>query len=979
MKNVRAWLISFYQRRESYVQAFRIWWKYQRERSLIEWFSLLRQAVIDYVIWVVPSVFLLSVGNILFQLIYRLPFVNRQRKRFEKELKPILYFRSYWTIVWMGLAGTVLAILVTNYLVVLFQGCMYFLYHVLAQVFQKEPASSLSFPTEALDWLNLWNLSVFFSAPILAFPLFILLEVIVWKSAWINFEQYRNYNNQEEGDDRFALSKEIKKQYKKIPDKNEEYEGHGGIPIFHETKKNLTGRSLTSQMMWRNEYFSRYVTHAQRVLGLAKMTPGYFYIEDDTTNVVGIGSTRSSKGEGFIFNTVDINSRAKIKPSMLIGDPKGEIYQSSYKTLRRRGYDVEVLNYLNMDMSMSSNPLYLAIQAAKKGYYEKTQQRVNAVAEAIYRKTPPGKGNGNAKYFEDSSISLFNAIALALIDRANETQEEEKDAWDTVTVRNIAKFLTALGSETVYVDEIGQVVEQVEEGQRVESESKITTYFMNLRRINQVTFSKFREMADLAFSASNFAAEETKGNVYSSMMSGLNLFLQDDVAKLTSKNSIDLESIGFPRRLSIKFRSSTNVSLRNEFAHQTAKVTITGKDETVYVKEATALVDGEGYLTYAIEPKLPDEFTIFIDFNHKNNEDDVILSQNFTIEAKKVYQKKGLRKVIDIYTREPILSYIEVSIRNKQEGQLLEATDVELIYSDKPKAVFIVTPPNRSEYNELVSLFLDQVFNANYELALLSGRKCINRILHILDEFANLPMVRTMNTKISIGLGQGILYHLWLQNLEQLDEKYGKEVAATILDNCSIQIYIKSLSPTTNEKYSKALGTKTITKRSRSMNMLDEANPNVRVENPSQPLMSPTQISKLQAGEAIIFRGVKLFDRTGRKVTTDPIFMTGKHTIPYRYMFLTEEFDSSQTLADIPVESPHRYLDLQEIAVEPNRNFINLMDWKKRLLSQAEVNPRLRGRQSSPRQFYESPEEQIESIAQSILSLDDELDIEDVI
>lgn len=81
--------------------------------------------------------------------------------------------------------------------------------------------------------------------------------------------------------------------------------------------------------------------------------------------------------------------------------------------------------------------------------------------------------------------------------------------------------------------------------------------------------------------------------------------------------------------------------------------------------------------------------------------------------------------------------------------------------------------------------------NANYELALSSGRKCINRILHILDEFTNIPAIPHMDTKISIGLGQNILYYLWIQNLEQLDDKYGQNVARTIMDNCSLKFTLK--------------------------------------------------------------------------------------------------------------------------------------------------------------------------------------------
>ncbi|HEM3628857.1 TPA: hypothetical protein U1C31_001119 [Streptococcus suis] len=34
-------------------------------------------------------------GNLLFRLIYQLPFVKSDRKRFDKEMKPLLYFKSY--------------------------------------------------------------------------------------------------------------------------------------------------------------------------------------------------------------------------------------------------------------------------------------------------------------------------------------------------------------------------------------------------------------------------------------------------------------------------------------------------------------------------------------------------------------------------------------------------------------------------------------------------------------------------------------------------------------------------------------------------------------------------------------------------------------------------------------------------------------------------------------------------------------------
>ncbi|MDG3136407.1 VirD4-like conjugal transfer protein, CD1115 family [Streptococcus suis] len=982
--------------RKQYRELAHLW----QGRKDIDWRKKLQSAgkevwrLVNRAVYTLPSFLLLIIGNLLFRLIYLLPFVKRDRKRFDKEMKPLLYFKSYRSFVLMGLGFSLIAFSLTNYLVTILRAAIRFLYFSLIAL--KDGHQVVQFDWDSLLAQNLLNANVFILAPILAFPVFMFGLVIAWKSAWVNFEQYRDYNNNEEGDDRFATVKEIHRQYKKVPNKTETYPGEGGAPVLHETRKNLAGLTLRSQMLWQNRTFSRYMTNAEKILGIYARASGDFYIEDSTMNLLGIGMTRSGKGEGHITTTIDINSRAEIQPSMVLADPKGEHYQSSYKTMRRRGYDVDVLSFQNMDWSMSYNPLALAIAAAKRGYYEMTQTRVNAVAEDIYRKTKPGVGNGNAKYWEDTSISLFNAIAMALIDRANETfKNGETDAWDTVTVRNIAKFLTDLGSEEVFVNDLGEIVENPDRDQQVKKKSKITVYFDNLRKINQEQFSKFRDMADLNFRSSDFASEETKGNVFSSMMSGINLFLQDNIAKLTSKNSIDLESVGFPRRLSVKFRSSSNVAMRNEFAHKTAKVTITsqatwGKTtrQATHVDAATALIDGEGYLTYVIEPKLPDQFLVSIDFDHENNGDSPIRQEQFQFSAEKIYRKFGKVIQIDEYTKKPILDHIKVTVLKDEQGRfnLLQEEDIDLVYSDKPKVIYLVTPPNRTEYNSIVSLFLDQLFNANYELALSNGRKCIHRILHILDEFTNIPAIPNMDTKISIGLGQNILYYLWIQNLQQLVDKYGENTAETIKENCSLKIYVKSTEPKTNEYFSKELGTRTITRRRRSSNILDEANPNVSIENPKQELLTPTQLAKLQEGEAVILRGVKGRDNAGRKVTTDPIFLHEKTSLPYRYMFLREEFDHSMTLADIPVDSAHRELDLQDIAVGAQSTFNKIIDWRMRLSNPIGSNsgeiPRLatRRQENKPltQQQFTSPDELVNAAVLEVFSNDDDEDADDI-
>ena len=142
--------------------------------------------------------------------------------------------------------------------------------------------------------------------------------------------------------------------------------------------------------------------------------------------------------------------------------------------------------------------------------------------------------------------------------------------------------------------------------------------------------------------------------------------------------------------------------------------------------------------------------------------------------------------------------------------------------------------------------------------------------------------------------------------------------------------------------------------------------------------MTPTQLAKLQEGEAVILRGVKGRDNVGRKVTTDPIFAHDKNSFPYKYMFLQEEFDTSMTLADIPVESAHRELELQEIAVDAGTAFNNIIDWRQRLtmplLSNNGETPKLSGRHSKGQkvqsQSFTSTDELFQAAVASVIQGD---------
>lgn len=852
-----------------------------------------------------------------------------ERRRFKNSNPPSLQIKSKTWLVYVYPLVALIAFLFSN-----------FMTHALRVVLGQAGGSfeqligggniSYHFDWDIFNLRHLFAFDLIQLAPIPYGILFILFAFLLCSPVWKYYKEKKDDTANEEGDDRLITYKELRKTYKKIPNRGKKYKGYGGMPVAHELKKgfSLSKIALTSKMnchfprldkenmtpqnkaefVDKNDTLFRkglakvgkYVTVSEKILGLVKDLSGYYYIDDATINSIIVGMTRSGKGETVVNILVDILSRAKKQCSMVIADPKGELYQMAYDILTKRGYDVEVLNFQNMDWSMSYNPLQGAIAYAQKGYYEKVQQEVDGIAKAFYKLE---KEDGNSKFWTDSSMNLFSALALAIIWRAKETAE-----WETVTLRQIVTMLNQLGSEEVWANVEGEIFEEPAEDGSTTRQSKLTAYFNQLRVINKIKPSQFLTMADDSFRQSNFAGEETKGSIFSSMLSGLKLFMNDSIARMTSENNIDLTSLGFPRKLSIKFRSSTDLSEDNPYLHEVGLLSIVNKRGRAVVKTHQCLIDSAGYMNFAIAPTLPDDFSIKIEL-----------------------PRLQLKAKIDVQKRYGKIKSIVVDQKNTSSTFLLESSDIELMYSEKPKAVFMVMPPNRSAYDQMVALFIDQVFNANYDMALeTKGRKTVQRIHFILDEVGNLPPIPGMKTKISIGLGQNLLFDLFIQNLEQLDNVYGKETAQTILGNCSINQYIKSNSGDTLKRFEELSGHKTVMVRQKSTQHWGL--PTVSHQPKQQPVVSKGQLQKLQSGEAFISISVQAENKVGQLTSNLPILVTGKLKFPHRYMFLHEEFNQSKTLGDIPVQSKHRYLKLSCVVVdwleqfEQTKSYINDME-----------------------------------------------------
>ncbi len=82
-----------------------------------------------------------------------------------------------------------------------------------------------------------------------------------------------------------------------------------------------------------------------------------------------IAATRLGKTTSYVIPTIVSFARQNVKRSMIISDPKGELYKSTSQTLRNQGYDVKLLNfrdYLHSECWNMLTPIFRKYQKALK-------------------------------------------------------------------------------------------------------------------------------------------------------------------------------------------------------------------------------------------------------------------------------------------------------------------------------------------------------------------------------------------------------------------------------------------------------------------------------------------------------------------------------------------------------------------------------------------------------------------------------------
>lgn len=178
-------------------------------------------------------------------------------------------------------------------------------------------------------------------------------------------------------------------------------------------------------------------------------------------------------------------------------------------------------------------------------------------------------------------------------------------------------------------------------------------------------------------------------------------------------------------------------------------------------------------------------------------------------------------------------------------SEMLSYSDFDIRDIGKEKtAVFLKVHDEKTTYHALATIFVKQAYEALIAVAqTCPGLKLPYRTNFILDEFANMPALKDVETMITASRSRNIRFSFVIQNFSQLNKVYGKDVAETIKGNCGNFVYIMSTELAALEEISKLLGDQKPEKAEK-----DKPAPPIR------PLFTVSDLQALKEGEVIINR-----------------------------------------------------------------------------------------------------------------------------
>lgn len=254
-----------------------------------------------------------------------------------------------------------------------------------------------------------------------------------------------------------------------------------------------------------------------------------YYIDDNIHSLV-LGATRSGKTRSIVLQTV--GNLGIAGESMIISDPKAEIYHYTSKFLEDLGYKIITLDFKNPTKSTRYNFLQPVIDAVNSGDYRKAEEYAWDITQSLV-------GNEDTKMekiWRDGEMSVIAGAIMSVV-----FDNKEKPEYQNLT--NVYSFISEMCKTVGQQMPINKYIESLP------PEHPSSTIF-NIARI---------------------APEKTRGSFFTSALTTLRLFTSKSIYGMTCKSDFNLKESG--KRKTVTYiilpdEKTTYYSLASLFVYQ---------------------------------------------------------------------------------------------------------------------------------------------------------------------------------------------------------------------------------------------------------------------------------------------------------------------------------------------------------------------------------------------------------------------------
>lgn len=666
-------------------------------------------------------------------------------------------------------------------------------------------------------------------------------------------------------------------------------------------------------------------------------------VSDKPQHYIVVGTTGSGKTQSIVGPT--ILSIGNADASLIINDPKAEIYSKYSGYLKRKGYKVYAMNYLNTMAGSCFNQCYSIVNEYEKGlphFY--SAKAIDSIIKSLDLITSQGEIDNlmvwtlqeysNAEKPYDAELwevkGRFNRTGISKNDKTTTLIPRKRD--DIKISDDLFNFLTKSPDTLIdyLIDTYLQVFNSIQKDYDSEKTSSVDACAYNneylkvrqeavcqaavdtLRTITpdnmKMYYSKKLESnteilnrADKDTSA--YAMTKELVNKYETILGRLSedSFEFDDIKEFLKDLKADHEAV---------WKHCETNALND--AGSIATILIgddSNSGDKFWSQSATALVRGlimmvcrESHLdnskhlgsVYAMLSSLtvPD--------NQGHTDLDRITDRFLDSDLAKMAQattriaSEKTKTSVFASAITPMSIFLNDSIVDQSSRCDFDLTQV----AREKTAIFLISPGSddtgAAQNVVLSTLFIEELYNAlNNALMQTKDQTLPLPVYFILDELSNLKKIPNLDGKITLARSKNMRFVCIFQSLTQLATKYKVE-ADTIKENSNL-IYLLSNSTGTAKEISERIGKETVEINSYSSS--DNKNGSSTSTNTSsigKDLITPQELMQMKEGDAVVL------------LTRQPPYKT--------HLEMNYKWPIYEWLENNKIINPHQERNQQEVA-----------------------------------------------------------------